>query len=96
MAVGGLSGLAFMCSGSPPGQGPLASTSTNASNFSSLRRDTGYHRRSRRPARQYVWPRLRDAFPFGGYGMSDRSDADKVGESSARPSNSLTVPKRRR
>ena len=67
VAVSSLSGLAFMMSGSPPGQGLFGKQIDRCVRYHHVlhARDRLYRRAGRRPG-QYVWPRLRNAVSRAG------------------------------
>jgi hypothetical protein len=82
VAVGSLAGLAFMCSGSPPGQGPFGRHIDRCVKFiSSCVQDSGYISVPGSGQDNMYGHGFATLFLSEVYGMSDRSDIDStVGE----------------
>jgi hypothetical protein len=82
VAVGSLSGLAFMCSGSPPGQGPFGKHIDRCVKFiSSCVQETGYISVPGAGQDNMYGHGFATLFLSEVYGMADRSDIDStVGE----------------
>src|SRR5262245_64949799 len=82
VAVGSLAGLAFMCSGSPPGQGPFGKHIDRCIKFiGSCVQDGGYISLSEGGQDNMYGHGIATLFLAEVYGMSERADVDRtVGE----------------